>query len=215
MKDVNLWIVPELQPFVSSEPTRFETIEASIPYHIRVNLSVPYGTQTGLYDGTIHLKVGSRTYPQTLKISLHAVDLMTGAILSPDAVPETTTIQYITEDGIPLDIEAVKGQVIVLFDSSVSEITAETLIISNGGDVISKIPSIRYYLVSVPSGDEMNFIGKMRQESNVIFTIPNIPLEPLQVEPNEWKDKDYYFSWHLKEIKAPLAWELVSRLELS
>jgi len=215
LENVNLWIVPELQPFVSIEPTRFETIEATRPYQIRVHLSVPYDTQTGFYDGTIHLKVGSKTYPQTLKIKLNAVDLMTGAIPPPDTIPETATIQYITEDGELVDIEIIKGQVIVLFDSSVSESTAETLIISNGGDIIAKIPSIKYYLVGVTLGDEMNFIGKMRQDPTVIFAIPNIPLEPLQVEPNEWKDKDFYFSWHLKEINAPLAWELVSGLALS
>lgn len=216
LKNVGLWVVPELQPFVSLIPNHFAVINKNTLYNVDIAIAIPYGTQTGLYNGTIHLKVGPKTYPQTLKISLHAVDLMTGAISPPDTIPETTTIQYITEDGTLVDIEVVKGQVIVLFNSIVSESSAEGLIVSNGGSIIATIPSIRYYLVSVPSGDEINFINKMRQESNVILAIPNIPLEPLQVEPpNEWKDKSDWFYWHLKKIKADLAWELVNGLALS
>ncbi|MEW6215298.1 MAG: S8 family serine peptidase, partial [Nitrospirota bacterium] len=149
-------------------------------------------------------------------------DLMEGAVPPPDTVPETTTIQYITEDGVSVDMEAVKGQVIVLFDSTtVSESAAESLIITNGGSIIAKIPSIRYYLVSVTPGNEMNFINKMRQEPTVIFVMPDIPLKAQQVipiQPNEWEDylpisRDF-LSWYFIEINAPLAWRIASESTL-
>ena len=85
-----------------------------------------------------------------------------------DTIPETSTIRYITEEGILAHIEDVKGQIIILVDSSLSVNIAETLIISNGGALIAKIPSITYYLVGVTLGDEMNSIGKMRQDPTVI-----------------------------------------------
>ena len=60
-------------------------------------------------------------------------DLMSGAVPPPDTVPQTVTMQYVTEDGTTIDIEAIEGWVIVHFDSTVSANTAENLILNNGG----------------------------------------------------------------------------------
>lgn len=70
LNDVDLWVVPELQPFVKLEPKHFESIEANTPHEVTVHLSIPHGAYPEVYDGTIHLMVGSRTYPQTLKVEL-------------------------------------------------------------------------------------------------------------------------------------------------
>jgi hypothetical protein len=70
LNNVDLWIVPELQAFVSLNQTYFDVLEANTPYEITLHVSIPCGSQTGLYDGTIHLRVGSETYPQTLKVKL-------------------------------------------------------------------------------------------------------------------------------------------------
>jgi hypothetical protein len=75
LKNVNLWIVPELRPYVSVAPSHFEIIKANTPYNISLHFSVPLNTETRHYGGTIHLKVGSKTYPQTFKINLNIVDV--------------------------------------------------------------------------------------------------------------------------------------------
>jgi len=145
-------------------------------------------------------------------------DLMEGAESPPsDTATETTTIQYITEEGTPVEIEAVKGQIIILFKLTIPASTAESTVVSNGGSVIAKIPAIRYYLVGVASGSEMQFIEKMRQDPNVIYAIPHIPLKPQQanLQPNEWNyyssDSSGNFNWYHKEINDPLAWSLVNK----
>ena len=74
LNNVDLWVVPELQAFVSLNQAHFDVVEANTPYEITLHVSILYGSQTGLYDGTIHLRVGSKTYPQTLKIELSVVD---------------------------------------------------------------------------------------------------------------------------------------------
>lgn len=74
LDNVDLWIVPELQPFVSLVPDHFEHIEAGTPYEVAVNLLIPYGSETRPYDGTVHLRVGSETYPQMLKVELMVFD---------------------------------------------------------------------------------------------------------------------------------------------
>ena len=73
LKDAKLWIVPKLRPFISLEPTYFKSIKAKTPYGVTVRISIPPETPVGLYDGTIHLKVGSKTYALPLKVVLNIV----------------------------------------------------------------------------------------------------------------------------------------------
>ena len=93
MNNVELWVVPELQSFLNLDPMSFN-IKKGQNYTVNVTINIPYGTTSGMYNGTIHAKVGSRTYLQTLKVKINVVDLMEGAIPPPDTIPEITTIQY-------------------------------------------------------------------------------------------------------------------------
>ncbi len=74
LRDVQAWVVPELLPFVKSVvPATFETIEANVPYEVRLSLSVPHDTVPRAYLGTMHLKERFRTHPQTLKIQINVL----------------------------------------------------------------------------------------------------------------------------------------------
>jgi RHS repeat-associated protein len=69
-----LWVVPELQHFVKSlEPASFAKLEAGTTYTVSIKLSIPFKIQPGSYDGTMHLRVGSKTYPEVLKLNLHVI----------------------------------------------------------------------------------------------------------------------------------------------
>lgn len=70
LKKVNLWITPELRPFLHLEPDYFEKIEAHTTYEVTLQLAIPKNINPGLYDGTVHLRSGHRTCPETLKIEL-------------------------------------------------------------------------------------------------------------------------------------------------
>ncbi len=74
LKKANLWVTPELRPFLRIEPNYFEKIEANTPHEVVLDVTVPWDATPGHYYGTIHLRVGSRTYPQTLKVMLHVVE---------------------------------------------------------------------------------------------------------------------------------------------
>ena len=74
LSNVSLWVVPELQPFISVTPVDFATIDPGTPYSVSIDVSIPYDTEIGsLYDGTIHLRDGKSTIPQTLKVALSIV----------------------------------------------------------------------------------------------------------------------------------------------
>jgi len=74
LENVDLWIAPELQPFMALDRPHFDTLLANTSHRIGLYFYIPSGTQTGLYRGTIGLRVGSTTYFQTLKIELQIVD---------------------------------------------------------------------------------------------------------------------------------------------
>jgi hypothetical protein len=75
LNNIDLWIVPELQPFVSVEPTHFDTIVKNVPVEITVRMSLPHYFETCNHDGTIHIKEKSRTVSQALKVNLKIADL--------------------------------------------------------------------------------------------------------------------------------------------
>jgi len=89
LENVELWIVPELQPFAYVQPNHFENIVANTKNNVTLHFTIPFGTETKLYDGTIHLKVGSSTYPQTLKVEINIVDVV--KIISTEGGTITTT----------------------------------------------------------------------------------------------------------------------------
>ncbi|MGQ9570264.1 MAG: choice-of-anchor D domain-containing protein [Thermodesulfovibrionales bacterium] len=106
LKNAYLWVVPELQPFVSIEPSHFDTIEPNIPYQANIRFSASQNAQPGTYDGTIHLRVGKKTYPQTLKVKVNVVstrNIPPLANAGPDqviALPEGQITMDVQLDGI-------------------------------------------------------------------------------------------------------------------
>jgi len=60
--------VPEIARFFSLQPNTFTNVPANQPQQVAVAFSIPEGTAFGTYEGTVHLKSGSQTLPQTLKI---------------------------------------------------------------------------------------------------------------------------------------------------
>lgn len=84
LTNVSVWTVPGISQFVDAQPSTFPVLQPGTDYSVTLSFSVPTGAVEGLYDGTIHLRVGSRTIPQTLKLGV-TVDFG-GNIPSPNAV---------------------------------------------------------------------------------------------------------------------------------
>lgn len=103
LNNVDLWIVPELQPFLSLDQTHFETVQANTPYQVTLQFSIPFGSVTGLYDGTIHVRVGTKTYPQALKVDLNVVDA--AATIG----PEGGVLEATLADGTEVSIAVPEG----------------------------------------------------------------------------------------------------------
>src|SRR5258708_3146265 len=70
LQNVVLEAVPQIAGFVQIRPNIFGQVPASQPQTVQLIFSAPTGAQFGAYDGTIHLRIGSTTLPQTLKTSV-------------------------------------------------------------------------------------------------------------------------------------------------
>lgn len=70
LQGVVLEAVPQIAGFVQIQPSTFAQVAAGQPQTVQLTFTAPAGAQLGAYDGTIHLRVGSSTLPQTLKASV-------------------------------------------------------------------------------------------------------------------------------------------------
>ncbi len=67
---VEVYVVPALMRFVAPQRISFSYLPSGSVSAIQLAFLVPDDTALGTYDGTLHLRVGQRTLPQTLKITL-------------------------------------------------------------------------------------------------------------------------------------------------
>ena len=84
LTNVNVFTVPGLSKFVEAQPSTFPILEPATDYSITLSFSVPNRAAEGLYAGTIHLRIGSKTVPDTLKVGV-TVDY-DGNIPSPNTI---------------------------------------------------------------------------------------------------------------------------------
>lgn len=71
LTNVVLEAVPDIAGFVSLQPSNVANLAAGQPQPVQLSFSIPAGSILGTYEGTVHLRVGHRTLPQTLKVSVH------------------------------------------------------------------------------------------------------------------------------------------------
>lgn len=72
--DCELWVVPELQPYVNLSQYDF-TIQKDQKYKFNLNIDIQNGAPTGIYDGTIHVRNNNKTIVRTLKVELNILGI--------------------------------------------------------------------------------------------------------------------------------------------
>ncbi len=72
-KNVSLWVVPELAPYVSVSPSSFASVEKGVNYTVTVTASATSTAPLGLHEGTLHLKQGKKTLAEPLPIGVEVV----------------------------------------------------------------------------------------------------------------------------------------------
>ena len=86
--------------------------------------------------------------------------------------PPISTVKLV-DNGVSYDVKAAEGQIIVMFDESVSHRKAVKILKNNNSKIIAQIPDIRYYLVEVPIGKESETFLRIKQLPEVVYVYPN------------------------------------------
>ncbi|MBU1010127.1 MAG: hypothetical protein KKD74_08340 [Bacteroidetes bacterium] len=100
-------------------------------------------------------------------------NLLSGAEQYEGVYPAPAPVTYTEHDSI-VSVESYPGQVVVFFHPETTETAAKALIVSHGGEVLSKIPEVGYYLVEVNTSKEDEFIQAIQAETAINFACPNV-----------------------------------------
>lgn len=73
LQNVTVEAVPAIAPFISIRPQIIPAVPATTPKSMSLAFTIAPTTRIGTYEGTVHVRDGRQTYPQTLKISLEIV----------------------------------------------------------------------------------------------------------------------------------------------
>lgn len=120
----SVWIVPELQPFVTAAPTQFQNVAAGVPNEVRLHFRLPPNAVSGLYTGTVHIRTGRVTIPSVMPVSVN-VDFGDDIIardvnvLSEDSVASLQAVSAdtskLTFSQLPPELRSLRaGQVLVV-----------------------------------------------------------------------------------------------------
>jgi hypothetical protein len=74
--------VPGLAGFLNIQPNTMPSLSAGQQQAVHIAISIPPSTPFGTYDGTIHVRVGTTTFPQTMKITVNVWNSFTRATYS-------------------------------------------------------------------------------------------------------------------------------------
>ena len=86
--------------------------------------------------------------------------------------PPATKIS-LQEGGVDYQVDATEGQLMVIFDETVSHDKAISIIQSHSATVAAQIPYLNYYLIEVPVGKESVTFSLFQDISEVDFIYPN------------------------------------------
>jgi len=158
LENVQIWITPELEDFLTVIPESFDKINRNEIIQIEIIASIPLNTSIGSYDGTIHLKAlkqkgknkVSKTFAKPLPISLEIKE-PTAEDIPFDEV-SLPTLERIYEDEETGSVY-VGDEVVIRFEENVSETRIKEIISSINGSILGYISDIEIYQVLVPVAD--------------------------------------------------------------
>jgi hypothetical protein len=98
------------------------------------------------------------------------------------------------ENGQEYSLKAISGQVIVIFDSSISNTKAIKDIQQLNGKIISSIKKSRYYLVDTGLNKEKEFINNISKNTNIKYVYFNVVEYPCKPKPQTYVLDNFYIS---------------------
>lgn len=108
--------------------------------------------------------------------SISGSGLLAGAVFYDGPMPSIGLVTYMDGTQQVTD-SAYVGQVIVFFNTPISEEDATEIITSQNGSILGKVPNAGYYFIEVSIGSEGSFINAMQLNTSVYLVCPHIPTQ--------------------------------------
>ncbi len=81
LSSASLSVVPQIASFVTVQPNSIANVAANQAQSVQLLFSIPTAAALGTYDGTLQLKSGTTTFPQTVKVIVNVWPRVTDAQL--------------------------------------------------------------------------------------------------------------------------------------
>lgn len=116
-----------------------------------------------------------------------AIDTLTGSFQTAYLLPQPSDVTFTDKQGNQQTVFAYPGQVLVSFLPSTQAPQATQIITSLGGTILSQIPQVGYYLVSIsPPTTEASFIAALFRNPSVQMATPHLVLKLNQLVNPPW-----------------------------
>lgn len=132
--------VPAIAGFLTVQPNALATLPANTPQAISVNFLIPQRATLGTYDGTIHLRDGSQTYPQVSKVVVNILSKFVSPLSS-------LRVSFYYPEGFAVQLPSEPDAPYILLAGPTADI---------GGNIIT---------ISRFEGTESQFVGYLQQKS--------------------------------------------------
>lgn len=144
LSGLSIEVVPALNSYITVEPNNIALLEPGSPVTVKVSVAPSNQVFALPLDGTIHVKKGNSTIPQTLKISLNVV-----APSSIDDLNYQTSFTQVAS----VTIKAKNGAVIEIPESSITLTVPANALLRNENVTISEVNNPPF----LPTG--LSFVG--------------------------------------------------------
>lgn len=212
--NASLFVVPEIAGLVQVSLSGQTVLSPGVPINVSVELSVPGSTAPGLYEGTVHVRSGTRTVPATLKVQIQVVQGSSQQVVgnptdpSPDRIARSPSGQFLVKDEV---LVVVSGDA-AGWNSKIVEIAT-----SAGALIIGSVPELPVFQLRFVGAD----VGALEKHRDDLRSMPGVKAVSLNLFGAGLRDSDeglFAGKWnklgkadgsnrHLEFIRAPQAWD--------
>jgi hypothetical protein len=165
---VEVWVVPELEPFVRTEPTSFTNIPAGQTTTLDITIAALADALPSTIEGTIQIRNAGRPPRNFARPLPVTVTVFTGAPFSTDPDPD----KIINDEGAIYPV----NEIVITLPDGVSLDVALEIANSVGGVISGFAPSSNLYKIRVPTNNKeelTNLIETLRNDSRIENVLRN------------------------------------------
>ena len=128
-----------------------------------------------------------------------------------------------TTDPAPAPMEFKAGEIIVKFKEGIPQANVQSMLFAEDLSILDEPDKLGIMLLSVPEGQELEKIEKLKRNPMVEYAEPNYTVQvanTIAAEPHYspvptavWPDDPYFsngYQWNLAKIEAPATWDITT-----